>query len=138
MSFVKWAVNFLWRDQVNATPKIDDSITYDDSHCKKSDISFKRKNPNSSIVKPTMICQTSNNMNDAQKDNIRSVDHSSGGSCNRCNECGKKFKRLKRIKHHCVRCTKDFCHKHGRTPHFNFLACRIPGNCVCDTCLKGE
>ena len=54
----------------------------------------------------------------------------------RCSECEKKFKIGKRYKHHCARCMATFCHKHGRTTHNNFTSCKVPGDCICNTCLK--
>ena len=56
----------------------------------------------------------------------------------RCNVCEKKFKFIKRMKHTCSRCLTTFCHKHGRTSHSNLTSCKVPGNCVCDLCLKLE
>lgn len=52
-----------------------------------------------------------------------------------CSECNKSFKIGKRYKHHCSRCMATFCHKHGRTTHSNFTSCRVPGDCVCNSCL---
>ena len=54
----------------------------------------------------------------------------------RCNECQKKFKIGRRYKHHCARCMALFCHKDGRTTHSNFSSCKVPGDCMCNTCLK--
>mmetsp|Transcript_1684 Transcript_1684/g.3603 ORF Transcript_1684/g.3603 Transcript_1684/m.3603 type:complete len:131 (-) Transcript_1684:129-521(-) len=55
---------------------------------------------------------------------------------NSCSECQKKFKIGKRYKHHCSRCMATFCHKHGRTTHNNFTSCKVPGDCMCNSCLK--
>lgn len=55
---------------------------------------------------------------------------------NSCSECGKKFRIGKRYKHHCSRCMATFCHKHGRTTHNNFTSCKVPGDCICNSCLK--
>jgi len=52
-----------------------------------------------------------------------------------CSECHKRFKIGKRYKHHCSRCMATFCHKHGRTTHSNFTSCRVPGDCMCNSCL---
>ena len=54
----------------------------------------------------------------------------------RCSECQKKFKLGRRYKHHCARCMAVFCHKDGRTTHSNFSSCKVPGDCICNTCLK--
>jgi len=54
---------------------------------------------------------------------------------NVCSECNKRFKVGKRYKHHCSRCMATFCHKHGRTTHSNFTSCRVPGDCMCNSCL---
>lgn len=54
----------------------------------------------------------------------------------KCSECDKGFKIGKRYKHHCSRCMATFCHKHGRTTHNNFTSCKIPGDCMCNSCLK--
>lgn len=54
----------------------------------------------------------------------------------RCSECRKKFKIGRRYKHHCARCMAVFCHKDGRTTHSNFSSCKVPGDCICNTCLK--
>jgi len=53
----------------------------------------------------------------------------------RCSECEKKFRIGKRYKHHCARCMASFCHKHGRTTHSNFTSCKVPGDCICNSCL---
>merc|ERR1719162_2442760 len=53
-----------------------------------------------------------------------------------CNTCRKKYKAFKRYKHHCSRCLATFCHKHGRTTHSNFTSCRVPGDCICNSCLR--
>jgi hypothetical protein len=53
----------------------------------------------------------------------------------RCSECGRKFKIGKRYKHHCSRCMATFCHKHGKTTHNNFTSCRVPGDCICNSCI---
>jgi hypothetical protein len=50
----------------------------------------------------------------------------------------KKFKIGKRYKHHCARCMATFCHKHGRTTHSNFTSCKIPGDCICNSCLASS
>lgn len=55
-----------------------------------------------------------------------------------CSECMKKFKIGKRYKHHCARCMATFCHKHGRTTHSNFTSCKIPGDCICNSCLASS
>ena len=55
---------------------------------------------------------------------------------NRCSECQKKFKIGRRYKHHCARCMAVFCHKDGRTTHTNFSSCKVPGDCICNTCLR--
>ncbi|KAL7536337.1 hypothetical protein ACHAWF_005438 [Thalassiosira exigua] len=55
---------------------------------------------------------------------------------NHCSECRKKFKIGRRYKHHCCRCMATFCHKHGRTTHSNFTSCRVPGDCICNSCLR--
>ncbi|KAL7431551.1 hypothetical protein ACHAXH_001822 [Discostella pseudostelligera] len=55
---------------------------------------------------------------------------------NRCSECQKKFKIGRRYKHHCARCMAVFCHKDGRTTHNNFSSCKVPGDCICNTCLR--
>ncbi|KAL3809265.1 hypothetical protein ACHAXA_009963 [Cyclostephanos tholiformis] len=55
-----------------------------------------------------------------------------------CSECMKKFKVGKRYKHHCARCMATFCHKHGRSTHSNFTSCKIPGDCICNSCLSSE
>lgn len=52
-----------------------------------------------------------------------------------CTECLKQFKIGKRYKHHCARCMATFCHKHGHTTHSNFTSCKIPGDCICNSCL---
>ena len=52
-----------------------------------------------------------------------------------CSECRMKFKIGKRYKHHCARCMATFCHKHGRTTHINLTSCKIPGDCICNSCL---
>lgn len=54
---------------------------------------------------------------------------------NLCNTCSKKFKFPKRCRHHCAECGSTFCHKHGKTTHSNFVACKVPGSCVCNVCL---
>jgi hypothetical protein len=53
-----------------------------------------------------------------------------------CSECMKKFKVGRRYKHHCAQCMATFCHKHGRTTHSNFTSCKIPGDCICNSCLS--
>ncbi|KAL9188499.1 hypothetical protein ACHAXT_006877 [Thalassiosira profunda] len=55
---------------------------------------------------------------------------------NVCSECQKKFRIGKRYKHHCSRCMATFCHKHGRTTHTNFTSCKVPGDCMCNSCLR--
>jgi len=65
------------------------------------------------------------------KRRFRKVDDSS-----KCSECQKSFKIGKRYKHHCSRCMATFCHKHGRTTHNNFTSCRVPGDCMCNSCLR--
>jgi hypothetical protein len=52
-----------------------------------------------------------------------------------CSECMKTFKVGRRYKHHCAQCMATFCHKHGRTTHSNFTSCKIPGDCICNSCL---
>lgn len=53
----------------------------------------------------------------------------------KCSECDKQF-RFGRYKHHCCHCMAIFCHKHGRTTHSNFTSCRVPGDCICNSCLR--
>ena len=53
-----------------------------------------------------------------------------------CSECQKRFRIGKRYKHHCSRCMATFCHKDGRTTHSNFTSCKVPGDCVCNSCLR--
>jgi len=53
----------------------------------------------------------------------------------KCSECDKRFK-MGRYKHHCCHCMAVFCHKHGRTTHSNFTSCRVPGDCICNSCLR--
>mmetsp|Transcript_1850 Transcript_1850/g.4312 ORF Transcript_1850/g.4312 Transcript_1850/m.4312 type:complete len:709 (+) Transcript_1850:127-2253(+) len=54
---------------------------------------------------------------------------------NICSECTKRFKIGKRYKHHCCRCMATFCHKCGKTTHSNFTSCKVPGDCICNSCL---
>mmetsp|Transcript_6298 Transcript_6298/g.15661 ORF Transcript_6298/g.15661 Transcript_6298/m.15661 type:complete len:711 (+) Transcript_6298:212-2344(+) len=54
----------------------------------------------------------------------------------RCSECHKKFRIGKRYKHHCCRCMATFCHRHGKTSHSNFTSCKVPGDCMCNSCLR--
>ncbi|KAL7483047.1 hypothetical protein ACHAW6_008701 [Cyclotella cf. meneghiniana] len=53
-----------------------------------------------------------------------------------CIVCQKKFKFGKRYKHHCSRCMATFCHKHGKTTHSNLTSCKVPGSCLCNSCLE--
>ena len=55
---------------------------------------------------------------------------------NHCNVCQKRYKFAKRMKHHCSKCFRTFCHKHGRTTHNNLVSCKVPGDCICDHCLE--
>jgi hypothetical protein len=57
---------------------------------------------------------------------------------NHCHNCKKKYKFPKRKRHQCSRCYLSFCHKCGRTTHNNLVACKVPGNCVCNSCLELE
>ena len=52
-----------------------------------------------------------------------------------CNFCHKKYKFPKRCRHHCASCGSTFCHKHGKTTHNNLVACKVPGDCICNVCL---
>ena len=54
---------------------------------------------------------------------------------NTCSECMKRFKFGKRYRHHCCRCMATFCHKCGKTTHNNFTSCKVPGDCICNSCL---
>ena len=55
-----------------------------------------------------------------------------------CNVCSKRYKFGKRKKHNCCICFSTFCHKHGRTTHSNFIACKVPGSCICNKCLEKQ
>lgn len=66
----------------------------------------------------------------------RRLQTSSIDDCSKCSECLKRFRVGKRYKHHCSRCMATFCHKHGRTTHSNFTSCKVPGDCLCNSCLK--
>lgn len=67
--------------------------------------------------------------------NLESLDNSNLDNGRVCSECMKKFQIGKRYKHHCAQCMATFCHKHGRTNHSNFTSCKIPGDCICNSCL---
>jgi len=56
----------------------------------------------------------------------------------RCNSCNKKYRFPKRKRHHCAICYATFCHKCGKTTHTNLVSCKVPGNCICNRCLKPE
>lgn len=68
--------------------------------------------------------------------NLESLDNSNLDNGRVCSECMKKFQIGKRYKHHCSQCMATFCHKHGCTTHSNFTSCKIPGNCICNSCLS--
>ncbi|CAN0033008.1 unnamed protein product [Pylaiella littoralis] len=53
-----------------------------------------------------------------------------------CFSCRKRFKAVTRQRHHCGRCHRVFCSKHGYTPHLKGSVCTIPGKCICDFCLE--
>lgn len=67
--------------------------------------------------------------------NLANDDEESEFCDNNCIVCKKKYKFLKRKKHHCSVCFSTFCHKHGKTTHSNLVACKVPGDCVCNVCL---
>eukprot|EP00752_Nemacystus_decipiens_P015601 g13924.t1 len=52
-----------------------------------------------------------------------------------CFSCHKPFK-VTRQRHHCGRCHRVFCSKHGYTSHVKGSVCSIPGDCICDVCLE--
>ncbi|CAM9114184.1 unnamed protein product [Ectocarpus sp. 12 AP-2014] len=53
-----------------------------------------------------------------------------------CFSCRKPFKTITRQRHHCNRCHRVFCAKHGYTAHLKGTVCTIPGGCICDVCLE--
>lgn len=91
----------------------------------------------SSSVSPSLRSRISGMSGMSKSDHPRAgrrmTDLDDGSSCS---ECYKKFKIGKRYKHHCSRCMATFCHKHGRTTHSNFTSCRVPGDCICNSCLN--
>jgi len=52
-----------------------------------------------------------------------------------CKFCMKRYKVFKRWKHHCCRCAATFCHKHGHVTHSGIVPCRVPGDCICQSCF---
>jgi len=55
----------------------------------------------------------------------------------KCAICNKKFNWRRRC-HHCSKCFKSFCGKHGKCKHPAGTPCPVRGSCVCNICLKGE
>ncbi|CAM9643885.1 unnamed protein product [Ectocarpus sp. 4 AP-2014] len=53
-----------------------------------------------------------------------------------CFSCRKPFKTITRQRHHCNRCHRVFCAKHGYIAHLKGTVCTIPGGCICDVCLE--
>lgn len=115
-----------------------------------SDPSHKKKTSNDATRKG----RTSENRNDAKSQKVQisrapnteetvcsyvSKDSTSESYVNiftNCSVCSKKYKRFKRCRHHCSKCNATFCHKCGKTTHRNFLACKVPGDCICNKCLN--
>lgn len=87
-------------------------------------------------VDPSEITTRSTAARSTVRGSVGRTRHSSMDDNDRCSECHKPFKIGKRYKHHCSRCMAIFCHKHGRTTHSNFTSCKMPGDCLCNTCLS--
>ncbi|CBN74398.1 FYVE zinc finger protein [Ectocarpus siliculosus] len=66
------------------------------------------------------------------RDGWRKEFHAAGA----CFSCRKPFKTITRQRHHCNRCHRVFCAKHGYTAHLKGTVCTIPGGCICDVCLE--
>jgi len=108
----------------------------------------KRNNGNVSFGRNSSVVSESASLSPTLRSrgsNMSKSDHPGAGTVrklsrvddnNKCSECDKRFKIGKRYKHHCSRCMATFCHKHGRTTHNNFTSCRIPGDCMCNSCLE--
>ena len=89
-----------------------------------------------SVTSKSVISKSSASGISASRSTDAMSRRSSADEDNTCSECCKKFRIGKRYKHHCSRCMATFCHKHGKTTHNNFTSCKVPGDCMCNSCLS--